>query len=257
MITADGFFDWAHLQLGPEQKSGYPSIKDSNPEGVVYHSAEGSAAALLAALMDSNREASWTASNMKDGRFIQHYPVRRIVWTNGSKQANVKFRGVESEGVAGEPLTAAQTHNLIRCAQDMRDFFGWPGFLRNREAWEHRQMTAFGSSPTACPSGRIPWDIIIPAVNMEDDMAITPEVQAQFDELKTLIKRADLKVPIKMVGRTEIYFYDLTEQRLVSAVGADEFLVGATFDEVNELPKTHAVWKLPTTYQGVPAELRV
>lgn len=40
-------------------------------------------------------------------------------------------------------------------------------------------MTAFGSAATACPSGRIPWDVIIPAVAQEDDMT-----EEQANQLK-------------------------------------------------------------------------
>lgn len=179
MINKEGFFDWAIIYPGPQSKSGYPGIKDSNAQGVVYHSAEGSAASLLSLVTNLDRQASWTASNMKDGKFYQHYPVTRIVWTNGSKEANIRFRGVESEGVKGEPLTAAQTENLIRCAEDMRDFFKWPGFRRNIEAWEHNQMTAFGAAATACPSGRIPWDKIM--AGLEDDVSKEDVIAALRD----------------------------------------------------------------------------
>lgn len=159
MITSDGKFDWAIWRPGPDEKSGYPGQRSSIAEGVVYHSAEGNEASLMAVL-DGPRMASWTASNLKDGRFLQHYAVERIVWTNGSKDANIKFRGIESEGVAGEPLTQPQIDNLIRCAEDMAAYFGWQGFRRNIEAWEHSQMTQFGATATACPSGRIPWQTI-------------------------------------------------------------------------------------------------
>lgn len=158
-VLSNGRFDWAIWRPGPDEKSGYPGRRSSIAEGVVYHSAEGSEASLLAVL-DGPRMASWTASNLKDGRFLQHYPVERIVWTNGSKNANIKFRGVESEGVAGEPLTQPQIDNLIRCAEDMMDYFGWQGFRRGVEAFEHNEMTQFGATPTACPSGRIPWQTI-------------------------------------------------------------------------------------------------
>lgn len=131
VITADGWFDWAIRYPGPIEKSGYwPGINESDPVGVVYHSAEGSAASLLSLVTNLQRQASWTASNMKDGKFYQHYPVRRVVWTNGSMLANVKFRGIESEGVAGEVLTVPQTANLTRAASDMRDFFGWEEIKR-------------------------------------------------------------------------------------------------------------------------------
>ena len=207
MINKEGFFDWAIIYPGPAAKSGYPGIKDSNAQGVVYHSAEGSAASLLALVTNLDRQASWTASNMKDGKFYQHYPVTRIVWTNGSKEANIRFRGVESEGRAGEALTDLQTDNLIRCAEDMRDFFKWPGFRRNIEAWEHNQMTAFGAAATACPSGRIPWDKIM--AGMEDDMTV--------DEMKALLR--DKTAFPELLGKSVIDQLKASPEYTLNSVG--------------------------------------
>src|SRR2546427_10675753 len=39
--------------------------------------------------------------------------------------------------------------------------------------FEHNQMTRYGASPTACPSGRIPWAEIIPA--LEEHMALVTQ----------------------------------------------------------------------------------
>ena len=56
--------------------------------------------------------------------------------------------------------------------------------------FEHHEMTAYGASPTACPSGRIPWAEIIPALE-EDHMPLTDADKQWINEavnnqLKTL-----------------------------------------------------------------------
>ena len=63
-----------------------------------------------------------------------------------------------------------QVQNLIDLARWYKKGEGWPAFKRQAQAWEHREMTRFGAPPTACPSDRIPWDIIIPAVEEKPDM---------------------------------------------------------------------------------------
>ncbi len=69
----------------------------------------------------------------------------------------------------GEPLTESQVQNLIDLSRWYVKCEGWVGFRRRIEAWEHREI-----HPTACPSDRIPWDIIIPAVE-ESNMPFPTE----------------------------------------------------------------------------------
>ena len=169
MITADGWVSWATRVPGPPGYTGYFQIPTSRKHGAVYHSAEGGAAYLL----DNpghrpGERASWQAANFKDGRFHQYYSLLDVCWTNGSLDANVRFDAVENEGVAGEPLTDAQVANLVRLTADQRDFFGWPEVARGRQLHEHREMTAYGADPTACPSGRIPWARIIAGLQQEE-----------------------------------------------------------------------------------------
>jgi len=47
--------------------------------------------------------------------------------------------------------------------------------------FEHREMVRYGSAPTACPSGRIPWDRIIGGINM----ALVSK--AEFDAYKNMV----------------------------------------------------------------------
>ncbi len=182
MIDADGWLTWAIKRPGPAAKSGYRwGESTSAAAGVVCHSAEGYASTMLDMLADLSLRKSWTASNMKNGDFLQHYPVDVIVWTNGSYDANRLFRGVESEGVAGEWLTAAQVANLVRFARELGERNRWPAYQRGEQLWEHREMTRFGAAPTACPSGRIPWEQITAALAEEGDM---PSMEQLREELK-------------------------------------------------------------------------
>jgi hypothetical protein len=118
-------------------------------------------------------EPSWTFSNPKRGRLIQHFERGTNIWANGSFVANLSFDACESEGVDGEDLTGSQVQNLVDLAKWYKKEEGWLAFKRREQAWEHREMTRFSAPPTACPSDRIPWDIIIPAVEEEDEMPDT------------------------------------------------------------------------------------
>lgn len=159
---------------GPPDKHGYGGLAEpSRKQGAVYHSMEGSYEAALGELDNLARRASWTFSNGKDGRFEQHYPVGFHTWANGSLDANMRFVSCENEGRAGERLTQQQIDNLVQLTEWLRDTQGWTTVARQETLWEHREMTRFGAAPTACPSGRIPWGIIIARVEepaKEDDV---------------------------------------------------------------------------------------
>lgn len=171
MIDALGWFDWAERDPGPPWKLN--GGRNGN-KGMIPHSAEGYWPRLRDILWGVRR-ASWTASNLRDGRFIQHYPVFAQVWTSGAGYPNNNFPTTENEGVAGEPLTQAQIDNLIRMGNDLSDKFGWrpkrPFGAADFSAslYEHNEAVRFGADATACPSGRIPWQIIVPA--LEADVA--------------------------------------------------------------------------------------
>lgn len=170
-MAANLWFPKAAREPGHPQAHGYSGHQEPGPkDGLVYHSAEGSIA-VMRRIIRAPGEPSWTISNPKVGRPIQHYPRGTHIWANGSQGANVRFDACESEGMAGEPLNQNQTQNLIDLARWYKKEEGWHSFSRLITAWEHCEMTRFGAPPTACPSGRIPWDIIIPA--LEEDMTDT------------------------------------------------------------------------------------
>lgn len=132
---------------------------------------EGSLAAAFGELDNPNRAASWTFSVAKNGDVYQHVDTDNIAWTNGSRNANKKFWGIEHEGKAGEPLTPAQEFATTCLMEWLLSEHGLTP-QRHLTLWEHNEMTAYGAAATACPSGRIPWNTIIPAIeeDQEDDM---------------------------------------------------------------------------------------
>lgn len=150
--------------------------------GVVLHSMEGGWDAARRRLMDNNQPVSWQFSVLKDGTVIESYPVESSCWHGGNKKVNTSLVGIEHEGVAGEPLTGPQEAASVALV-------GWLAqechFALKRPPepscglWEHQEVVEWivpNAGPTACPSGRIPWEKYLeepmveldPVVNLEE-----------------------------------------------------------------------------------------
>ncbi len=186
---SDRWFGKAVREPGHPLAHGYPGIREPREKrGLVYHSAEGNLATMRRIILAPG-PPSWTFSNPKVGRLIQHHERGTNVWANGSVAANLPFDACESEGVAGEPLTESQTQNLIDLARWYVKEEGWPGFKRLQQAWEHNEMVRFGAPPTACPSDRIPWNAIIPA--LEEAPMPQPTVEQILKVLELVNKWAE------------------------------------------------------------------
>ena len=122
-----------------------------------------------------------------DGACIQHYPLTASCWTSGSREANTRGVAFEIEGGApgreSEPLTEAQTRALERI---LGDIAAWKGVINdywrrpqgghdlNATLYEHRECVRFGSSPTACPSRRIPWDELLRRLGQRPEPSARP-----------------------------------------------------------------------------------
>jgi len=171
-LTADGWFDFAIRDPGPLSKT---SGGRNRIRGVVPHSAEGYWPHLQELLHDEARRASWFASNLKDGRLFQHYPVYTQTWTSGCAFLNNDFPAWENEGVAGEPLTAAQFDNNVKIIGGLSALGGWsprrPTDAQDLTAtcYEHNESTRFGGKFTVCPSNRIDWPRTLAALEPEED----------------------------------------------------------------------------------------
>lgn len=209
------------LRLGPATKQGYPSKSRrslSEIKGDVKHSMEGNLASALGELDKLSRQASWTLSVPKSGPALQHYPLESITWTNGSLQSNVQFVGIEHEGVAGELLNAHQVAVTTELTRQIRALTaaGVHPPQRQVNLWEHREMTAFGAASTACPSGRIPWALIIAGLE-EDDMTsqeVQAAVQAALEAPQTKLGGKSL---LDYINASDDYVLDTMAQVLEEA----------------------------------------
>lgn len=162
-ITEDGWLDWAERMPRTDGQvrtnQGVNSVK-----GIFLHSAEGYAATLLDLAV--NGPFSWHCSNLLNGRLIQHYPFTARCWH--ASAANDDYVGMENEGVytIEHTLNDSQIANAVRVIQDLMAWKGWqPTRTGNtiQTLWEHNEVTWLGGTPSACPSGRIPWDRILQA----------------------------------------------------------------------------------------------
>ena len=194
MIDKNGRFDWA--VWAPPRVPGGTNGGRNGGKGMVPHSAVGNWDTLEDLLdflesritsADPNRRSSWGATNMQNGIFYQHFSVWEQTWTSGSGYPNNNFFAFENAGGGykngkpnfSEPLTQPQIDNIIRAGRDLKDLQGWtPRRPLNSgdmtaSLLEHNECKRYGSASTACPSGRIPWDIIVPALTAqpeEEDM---------------------------------------------------------------------------------------
>jgi N-acetyl-anhydromuramyl-L-alanine amidase AmpD len=123
--------------------------------GVVLHSMVGSLAAALGELDKPARRASWHYSVTQAGKILAHYPDRAQTWHAGSNYNNTTI-GIEHEGGLNpfnEPLTPVQLGASVALVNWLSAAHGFP-MVRKVGLWEHNEVSG---SPTACPSGRIPW----------------------------------------------------------------------------------------------------
>ena len=178
MITADGWLDWADREPGPPDKV-YSTVNSAI--GYVPHSAVGYYGGWTSRLFSTERgpDGRYTRAAAAsvhgwiayDGRVIQHYPFTASCWASGSEYPNTHLIAFENEGgydPVDEPLTPAQIGANVRIIRELAAWKGWPDIRRPRDAadltaqlYEHRECNRWGSEPTACPSGRIPWAAIL------------------------------------------------------------------------------------------------
>lgn len=174
MITHDGWLDWAERVPGPSDK--VYGVENA-AIGYIAHSAVGFYGGWASRLFSNERlpngdYTAYAAASAHgwiayDGGVRQHYPFRASCWTNGSRYPNTHFINFENEGgfrPVDEPLTEPQVAANLRIIRELAAWRAWPSFRRPADAhdtsanlYEHRECVRWGSAPTACPSGRIPW----------------------------------------------------------------------------------------------------
>ena len=152
---------------GPPAKHGYNGIYVRQHKGAIYHSMEGRWQDALSRLMSSDK-VSWHLSLTYEGLWLQHYALTDVLWHGGCTFAGM-LGAVECEGRVGEPLTRAQVRELAEFTAWQAENEDWPSIERHVTLFEHWEMAAYGAAPTACPSGRIPWEEVIKVATIDTE----------------------------------------------------------------------------------------
>jgi len=153
----DEFYPKAVYLPGPYNKQGYGPTCVRGGKGSLCHSAEGELPGILARL-DSTAEVSWQFTVLYSGVVLQHYPLSACCWHGGSWYVNTRWAGIEFEGRAGEALTAQQVAAAIDLLTWQAEQEGWGEIAHYKYSTLQEHNWFY---PTACPSGRIPFDTII------------------------------------------------------------------------------------------------
>lgn len=193
----DRWYPAAIQRPGPAWKTGYPSLgRFSLKRGSVWHSAEGNSLDVMHNLLDGPLHKSWqfTIGKTPSDGTEQHYPIDVNCWhagdvdNDGAIRANIDLDGLEFMGVVGEPLTPYQLEQGVQITRFCASAFGFATYSRypvQRLNWtlvEHNQVSDF---PTACPSDRIPWGVVL-------DMLEVPEEEDHMLELVTTVGASGL-----------------------------------------------------------------
>lgn len=129
MISSDGWLSWA-TRLEPATRRVNLGVNPA--KGIVLHSAEGYASVLLdpTSRYGYNGQYSWHATNLMDGRLVQHYPFNsRCLHATAFNQ---EFVGVENEGYQPKEksLNEAQIQNAVRLIADLAAWKGLTQYAR-------------------------------------------------------------------------------------------------------------------------------
>ena len=160
------WLDFCMRRDGPTQKIGYAIGKTSPKRGEIKHSAEGGLAGIFSVLDNLANDASWQFTIAYD-KIYQHYPVEANCWHGNDTdddqnvRANIDLVGIEHLGKAGEPLTPYQIDATVALTVALAKLTGrTPMRFPQQSGWTMAEHNELGNTPTACPSGRIPWGTI-------------------------------------------------------------------------------------------------
>lgn len=169
------------------------NVIKSGGGGSFWHSVVGSWQAARDRFLNPAQEASAHFIIRQVGRPVQMVDSADAAWCTGGEleddpipggpglgsAANLFFHGFEFEGGPpgnySEPLTPNQLAWGVKLCHWLEDIGDWPRagvYVLRETLWEHNWVY-----PTACPSGRMNWGVIIPALQAgpaprpeEDDM---------------------------------------------------------------------------------------
>lgn len=208
MIDSLGWLSWAERVPGPPDKK-YTELNRAGR--YIPHSAVGWYGGWYSRLFSTERDPDdpsrysgyaaasvhlWIPQRPRPGKpdIIQHYPFTVSCWASGNREANTNGIAAEDEGgywPHDEPLTDFQVDVNVRVIRELADWKGWqparPSGLADATLLEHWEcVQLWGGAPTACPSNRIPWRVILDRLAKEEDMAQLWLVR-QENELYTYI----------------------------------------------------------------------
>ncbi len=172
------WYPGATVHPGPANKT----WGETDVFGVTCHSSEGNLAGDMAVLRSQVRpRGSWTLYNPRQGPMLQHYPLNAITWHSGSRRSWGTI-GVETEGFAGDPLTASQNGNMIEFLGWCKGNFDWDELILDLNIFEHNYWVA-----TACPSNRYLWEVLLPAANaIGGDLMASAEFENLLEQIHNL-----------------------------------------------------------------------
>ncbi len=194
--------------MGLTAKHGYPggiqgvpadNLMTAPKKGEVKHDSTGPLAPTLGVL-DTHPINSWHFT-VDDSGIYQHYPVDANCWHGNDTdpdddiRANVDLVGVEHTcpvfGVP-TPLSARQLMLTTQLSQWLMETRGYKTATRfsaffDHQAWLECEHNEVGNTPTACPSDRIPWGLIMP----ELDGAPTPRTWVYGNEVAGCEQRGE------------------------------------------------------------------
>lgn len=119
----------------------------------VHHMASTSFNAAGARFRKSSEQAS-THYGVGPGYYTQYVSERDGSWGCGCDWGNYRLIQIETVNSSGSPnwLIAEKSYDtLARLMADIAIRHGWKRLIHGENVWGHREMTAHGAAPTACP----------------------------------------------------------------------------------------------------------
>lgn len=177
--------------MGLEAKNGYPNgvqgveagrLINAPKRGEVKHDSTGPLAPTLGVL-DTHPINSWHFT-VDDTGIYQHYPVDANCWHGNDTdpdqdvRANIELVGIEHTRVDGQlSLTPRQVELTTQLTQWLMESRGFQtaqryGPAEVQDGWMLFEHNEVGNTPTACPSGRIPWPRILYALQMDTAVVV-------------------------------------------------------------------------------------
>lgn len=165
---------------GPDRKLGYSDFKYSPKRGATLHDSTGPLAPTLNTLM-GERIASWTFTiEDSNGDLYEHYAIEGNTWhgndtdSDDAVEANYDLVGIEFTRASAKfatPISEASIQTVVRLLRWLGDVCGLDTFVRFPDqigAFTLSDHNQVANSPTACPSGRIPFAEILRRLQTEE-----------------------------------------------------------------------------------------